>query len=630
MDIYAKNLEALSHVDPELEKLLQNITENKRFEVYLSEGDDVENADIFDHEIEKKIYDDKPLLEIAQQLKKYEKYDNYPILYFFGIGNGALYKLLLENKKHQRINVYEPEIELLYIALNLYDFSQEIYETRFVPKLAKTVDKGYFVQSFTNRTKYFIKSYDFHIYNKFYNSYKDEISRINKDIISAFRFQMYVLGNDLDDTLIGLRYSLKNIPKMVETPTMQDLLKKKNSDTAILVSTGPSLTKQLKLLKSIQDYVTILCVDSSFPILAKEGIKPDMVFSMERGPQTAKFYQDTPKEFHKDVLFMLATVCHEDVLKSIHGQLCLYMRPDSYNSSLNLPQWGYLGGGQSTAHFAYHFAMQARYKNFIFIGQDLSYGKDGLSHASNHVYGEGFIPTNKIVEEVEAYGGIGTVPTIVIWRSFLNSFVDLVGKSPFKAINATEGGVRIQGTIEMSFKEVCENIVDKSEVKKKFEAEIPSGEVIQKSLSQFENTKNELISLGENKFVQLNELYKEVDAFLYELYKENKENVIEDVNLEELSVFVSKMDTMKEEFNTSEFLEKFSGLFKGYAWNHEVEVAAVYVMRDTTELEKKEKSLEWIKVHHEWLKRVGTSLEQILSIYKDSVIDEREVTEKND
>ena len=623
MDIYAKNLEALSHVDPELEEALQSIKENQRFEVYLSEGDNLQNANIFDHEIKETLYGDSPLVEVGQNLRKFEKYDNYPILYFFGIGNGALYKLLLENKKHQRINVYEPEIELLYIVLNLYDFSKEIYETRFVPKLAKTVDKGYFIKSFTNTTKYFIKSYDFHIYNTFYNSYKDEIDRINKDIISAFRFQMYVLGNDLDDTLIGLRYSLKNIPKMLHTPAIQELIKQKNSNTAILVSTGPSLTKQLKLLKSIEDYVTILCVDSSFPILAKAGIKPDMVFSMERGPLTAKFYRDTPKEFHKDVLFMLATVSHADVFASIHGQICLFMRPDSYNVSFNLPAWGYLGGGQSTAHFAYHFAMQARYENFIFIGQDLSYGKDGLSHASNHVYGEDFIPTNKTVEEVEAYGGEGTVPTIVIWRSFLNSFVDLVGKSPFKAINATEGGVRIPGTIEMSFKEVCEKIVDKSKVKKRFEAEIPSSKLIEESLAQFENTKSELIGLGEDMFLDINALYKEVDTFLYDLHKDNKKNVLQSISLEELDVFVSKMDTMKENFNKPEFLEKFSGLFKGYAWNHEVEVASVYVMKDTTELEKKEKSLEWIKVHHEWLQRVGSTLEQILSIYKDSTQEQK-------
>lgn len=618
MDIYEKNLEALSHVDPKLKEALQNISENKRFEVYLAEGDDVENANIFDKETEVTIYEDKPLQEIAQELKKFEKYDNYPILYFFGVGNGAFYKLLLENKKHQRINVYEPEIELIYIVLNLYDFSQEIYETRFVLAHAKTVNKKYFIDSLNNRTKYFLKSYDFHVHTKFYNNYKDEIDRINKDIISAFRYRMFVLGNDLDDTLIGLRYSLHNIPKMMHTPTLQSLYKLKNSKSAILVSTGPSLTKQLELLKSIQDYVTILCVDASFPILAKAGIKPDLVFAMERGPLTAKFFKDTPKEFHKDVLFMLATVCHDDVIENIHGQICFYMRPDTYNRAFELAPWGYLGGGQSTAHFAYNFGMNSGHENIIFIGQNLSYGKDGLSHASNHLYGEDVIPTTDIVEEIEAYGGEGTVSTTVVWRAFLDSFVELVSASKCRAINATEGGARIKGTEEISFKEVCENIVDTSQVKKMMQAEIPSGKLIDESMTQFENKKNEIIDLGESMFLNVNELYKEVDAFLYELHEDNKEDVLENVSIEDLKVFVSKMDTMKEAFNDPTFMDKFSGLFLGYAMNHEFDVAAVYVMRDTTELEKKVKSLEWIKVHHEWLMKVGSSLEKILSIYKNA------------
>ena len=617
MDIYEKNLEALSYTDPKLKESLQNISENQSYEVYLSEGDDVENANIFDHERKETIYGDKPLLEIAQQLKKFEEYDNYPILYFFGVGNGAFYKLLLENKKHQRINVYEPEIELIYIVLNLYDFSEDIYATRFVLAHAKTVDKEYFIDSFNNRTKYFIKSYDFHVHANYYHNYEDEIDRINKDIITAFRYRMFALGNDLDDTLIGLRFSLKNIPEMIYTPTLESLLKLKNSKTAILVSTGPSLTKQLTLLKSIQDYVTILCVDASFPILAKEGIKPDLVFAMERGPLTAKFFKDTPKEFHKDVLFIIATVCHDDVIENIHGQICFFMRPDTYNIAFGLDKWGYLGGGQSTAHFAYHFGMKSGHENIVFIGQDLSYGKDGLSHASNHLYGEDVIPTKDIVAEIEAYGGEGTVSTTVVWRAFLDSFVGLVSASKGRAINATEGGARIKGTEEIAFKEVCENIVDKSTVKKMMQTEVPSSELIDESLEQFQNKKKELIGLGENMFLDINELYKEVDTFLYDLHQDNKEDILDNITLEELAVFVSKMDDMKEAFNEPDFLEKFSGLFMGYAWNHEVEVAGVYVMRDSTELEKKEKSLAWIKVHHEWLVRVGSSLEKILSIYKN-------------
>ena len=67
--------------------------------------------------------------------------------------------------------------------------------------------------------------------------------------------------------------------------------------TAIVVSTGPSLTKQIPLLKKIKDHVTIISVDASFPILEKHGIKPDFATVLERVPETANFFKNNDKEF---------------------------------------------------------------------------------------------------------------------------------------------------------------------------------------------------------------------------------------------------------------------------------------------------------------------------------------------
>ncbi|MEA2016801.1 MAG: 6-hydroxymethylpterin diphosphokinase MptE-like protein, partial [Actinomycetota bacterium] len=43
---------------------------------------------------------------------------------------------------------------------------------------------------------------------------------------------------------------------------VKNMFKKKNSEVAVIVSTGPSLTKQLPLLKEYAEYMTIISVDA--------------------------------------------------------------------------------------------------------------------------------------------------------------------------------------------------------------------------------------------------------------------------------------------------------------------------------------------------------------------------------
>ncbi|EOH2355851.1 6-hydroxymethylpterin diphosphokinase MptE-like protein, partial [Campylobacter jejuni] len=101
-------------------------------------------------------------------------------------------------------------------------------------------------------------------------------------------------GNDSKDVLQGIEQLIYNLPKMITHTAYQDLLKKREnlSDTAIIVSTGPSLTKQLPILKKYANKATIISADSSYPILAKHDIKPDYVVSLERILLTSEFFNN--------------------------------------------------------------------------------------------------------------------------------------------------------------------------------------------------------------------------------------------------------------------------------------------------------------------------------------------------
>lgn len=130
MDIYQKNLQALFKKDPLLFAQLKAIKENKKYEVFL--GNDSANFNLLDKETNTPLFEKSPLDSSLELYKNSEIYMLYPYLYYFGLGNGVFYRLLLGNENLKRLVVIEPEIEVIFIVLNLLDFSTEILENRLI------------------------------------------------------------------------------------------------------------------------------------------------------------------------------------------------------------------------------------------------------------------------------------------------------------------------------------------------------------------------------------------------------------------------------------------------------------------------------------------------------------------
>ncbi|EAK7195745.1 motility associated factor glycosyltransferase family protein, partial [Campylobacter jejuni] len=277
------------------------------------------------------------------------------------------------------------------------------------------------------------------------------------------------------DALQGIEQFVYNLPQMITHPSYKELLsKRKNlSDTAIIVSTGPSLTKQLPLLKKYASKATIFCADSSYPILAKHGIKPDYVCMLERTELTAEFFNHDFGEFDKDIVFICAGVVHPKAIEYLKGRnLVITQKVLAFPYYINLKDFSYAAVGLSVAHTLSYLATYLSHKNIIFIGQDLAYAENGNSHPDDYQNSANY--ESQMYEHIltEAYGGNGKVETHSIWLLFKNWFenemIPNTRKMGITTYNCTEGGARIEGTIEKPFLWACENLLDK-DLNKPFE-----------------------------------------------------------------------------------------------------------------------------------------------------------------
>ncbi|HEH5025111.1 TPA: motility associated factor glycosyltransferase family protein, partial [Campylobacter coli] len=271
----------------------------------------------------------------------------------------------------------------------------------------------------------FSRIYFLELMSHYYERFHEDILGLNKKLAENFKNSIVSYGNDPLDALQGIEQFVYNLPQMITHPSYTKLLsKRKNlSDTAIIVSTGPSLTKQLPLLKKYASKATIFCADSSYPILAKHGIKPDYVCMLERTEITAEFFNNNFGEFDKDIVFVCAGVVHPKTIEYLKNKtFIITQKVLAFPYYINLKNFCYAAVGFSVAHMACYLSLHLNHKNIIFIGQDLAYAENGNSHPDDYQNSANY--ESQMYEHILtiAYGGNGKVETHSIWLLFKNWF----------------------------------------------------------------------------------------------------------------------------------------------------------------------------------------------------------------
>ncbi|EAH6740477.1 motility associated factor glycosyltransferase family protein, partial [Campylobacter jejuni] len=425
-ELFNKNIESLSNIL--LKESLKEIKSSK-FELILGKDNlDINLKDTSDNTF---LYENV-IDELNTMLNTYnDKYLLYPVLYFYGFGNGILFKALLQNKNHQHIVVFEKDIEIIWIMFHILDFSSELQSARLmVLNTNKPEIQDYNELCSSKPFFQFSRIYFLELMSHYYERFHEDVLELNKKLVQDFKDSILSHGNDPLDALQGIEQFVYNLPQMITHPSYKELLSKRKgiSDTAIIVSTGPSLTKQLPLLKKYASKATIFCADSSYPILAKHNIKPDYVLSLERIPLTSEFFNNDFGEFDKDILFVLKSYVHPHTTKYLQKNNRNFMLVSTYASFINylkLDDFGYFNMGFSVANMNFLLAIHLKHKNIVLIGQDLAYAKDGLSHTkdySNLDKHEGHFQRDKNKYTTQAYGDNGKVESSFVWTLFRHNF----------------------------------------------------------------------------------------------------------------------------------------------------------------------------------------------------------------
>ncbi|ELH5289441.1 motility associated factor glycosyltransferase family protein [Campylobacter jejuni] len=594
-ELFNKNIEALGNIL--LKESLKEIKSSK-FELILGKDNlDINLKDTSDNTF---LYENV-IDEFNSMLNTYnDKYLLYPVLYFYGFGNGILFKALLQNKNHQHIVVFEKDIEIIWIMFHILDFSNELQNSRLMVLNTNKLEIQDYNELCSSKPFFqFSRIYFLELMSHYYERFHEDILGLNKKLAENFKNSIVSHGNDPLDALQGIEQFVYNLPQMITHPSYKELLsKRKNiSDTAIIVSTGPSLTKQLPLLKKYANKATIFCADSSYPILAKHGIKPDYVCMLERDEIVAECFNNDFGEFDKDIVFVCAGVVHPKAIEYLKGRNRKYLIIPRYlyfPIYIKLKYFDFLYNTPSVAHMACYLSLHLNHKNIIFIGQDLAYAENGNSHPDDYQNSANY--ESQMYEHIltEAYGGKKEIKTHEVWIFFKQILEAMIIKYHITTYNCTEGGARIEGTIEKPFLWACENLLHK-DLNKPFEKLEP--------LSL--NKQNEFLLKAYYKVCKSIKHCRDFSKILSNDFN-NIQNIYLNLNKKEndLNLAIRKIDEFKNKLENIKQMQDLYEILQPLRTQFELNLARIYVLNPKTKEDAFNKSILWIKEHLEFMELV--------------------------
>lgn len=388
--ILDKNLECIEKYNPTLKEKLLNLP-------YLTNKFDLIETELKEPNL---TYNDLPLhnQEGAEKEAKelFERTLDNPnnTNIIFGIGLGHLFKEFCDNSPGQVV-LYEPNLEILRVTLELVDFSKELSQENV--KVSSDFSELKNIMNVVFRYKseinfLFLNSYK-HIYGIEINSIIKQIEIIKGTLTEQYNFLKHN-GPEIISSVIN------NLARSLETTPLKEFKDIYKGKTAVIVSAGPSLDSNIETLKKNRDKIIIFCVGTAFKALANNDIIPDFLNIAEKSDCTGQV-----KGFDlSNIKLIIEPFVHESFQKLPVQKKFLF--PAKVTSGGNY--WGLLTGidtseytaGGTVSYQALEAAKMLGFTKLILVGQDLAY-LDNQCYSSLGSYSDLVFETNPETKQVE-------------------------------------------------------------------------------------------------------------------------------------------------------------------------------------------------------------------------------------
>lgn len=372
-NIFEKNLSALKLKNPELVRKLQTYVLSEMPKLVQENG--AYNIFYKNHLVHNS---QNPLGE-AQEI--FSRAENSPVAIhvIYGLGLGYLFQVASANSKGTVI-LYEPDLNILWLAFTLVDFSQDIMKKNvFISSDFDTVAEYLHKKSGMDNSPELLSLPSQRAYDPL--GFEDLVKKF-KDLIGTFVLNLKFTKEKFYPSLRFLLSNIKYLKKEIPLLYCKDVFKGK---TAVVVSAGPTLDKNIEALKKNRDKYVLFTVGTAVKTLFKHDLIPDFLCIIET--------YDTTRQIEgldlSQVNFITEPYSHSSLrnvkFKNIYSHIGSNMPINHFWAKVCGEEIEEYSSRGTVSYTALNSARLLGCSKIILVGQDLAY-IDGQCYSKDSSY----------------------------------------------------------------------------------------------------------------------------------------------------------------------------------------------------------------------------------------------------
>ena len=363
----------------------------------------------------------------------------------FGFGLGYLVKEIVKRKAPNHVlYILEASTEMFKLAMTHMDLSDILSDNNI----------GFFIgNSLHGITDHFdaiqIKAITGKIHKlsipHLRDIYSEQYEKIDKHIdkqITSLQLSYATFNATKELRLDNL---FRNIPNLKDSFAVDNLEETLRDKPALVIAAGPSLTKEIPILKKCAENSFIISVDSALKPLFDNGIRPNLVATCESHPSKLEKVEGITEGMLRDIPLVYSTEANPEFVGRFNRKFIINIQ-DSLSSwfvnmNRRVPTFPII---QTVSKLGFFLARLMGANPIILVGLDLSFPLD-REHA------EGSPRTWKIDFENHDFVWVpdnsdGKVKTIEGFVSMIHSLEQEIRKTQARCINVSKYGALIRGT----------------------------------------------------------------------------------------------------------------------------------------------------------------------------------------
>ncbi len=386
-----------------------------------------------------------------------------------GMGLGYHVRQLYDSLRGDAIIVcFEPSIPLIASALTCVDLSEAISAKRLI--VLTSDDKTRLHERLKPYNTLIMLGTQFVQHPTSQRVAEGAHAAMTAAMAEFVTFTRMTLVTMVANSKITCKNIAMNLVNYVTTPPIDLLRGRFAGDPAVIVSAGPSLSRNIDQLADLKGRAVLCAVQTAVQPLMRRGIVPDFVTSLDFHEMSQKFFEGV------DSLADTHLVAEP---KATWGVVDKYPGPVSLLANdwaglvigNELARRDGLPPGATVAHLAFYLAVYMGCDPVVFVGQDLAFTGHAFyvpgveihqtwrSELNRFVSMEQkewdrIVRNRPILRKVQGIDG-GELFTDELLFTYLEQFEKDIADVPCRVIDATEGGARIRGTQPMPLREVA-------------------------------------------------------------------------------------------------------------------------------------------------------------------------------